>query len=402
MARGSSLLRQLTLSIQKLYRNDVFSSSSSSSQRNFYTLSSYNKSSQFISTFVKSTSSLSPFPPPPSAFRESFPLPSSSSSSPLSPSPSSSPSPSPSQLTSSSPSLSFDSNLKPLSYQISSSPSQIPPDSGRKGSKGALTFLVAGAFQVCAFSTLIMAGAEAKEKIKVPLPPEVVLYQYEACPFCNKVKAYLDYRDIGYRVVEVNPLNKKELKWSNYKKVPVLVVDGEQFNDSTAIITTLETRFNSKSLPSAGDQESEESKWRRWVDEHLVHMLSPNIYRSPQEAMEAFEYITTNGQFSGLERMMAKYAGATAMYFISKRLKKKYKIEDPRASLYEAVEEWVGALNGRDFLGGDKPNLADVSVFGVLRPIRNLRTGEDMMLHTNIGAWYKRMEGEVGGSNRLD
>jgi microsomal prostaglandin-E synthase 2 len=33
--------------------------------------------------------------------------------------------------------------------------------------------------------------------------------------------------------VEVNPLGKKEIKWSEYKKVPVLVVDGEQLNDST-------------------------------------------------------------------------------------------------------------------------------------------------------------------------
>jgi hypothetical protein len=35
-------------------------------------------------------------------------------------------------------------------------------------------------------------------------------------------------------VVEVNPIGKKELKWSEYKKVPVLVVDGEPMNDSTS------------------------------------------------------------------------------------------------------------------------------------------------------------------------
>lgn len=45
--------------------------------------------------------------------------------------------------------------------------------------------------------------------------------------------AFLDYHDISYKVVEVNPMGKKELKWSEYKKVPVLVVDGEPLNDST-------------------------------------------------------------------------------------------------------------------------------------------------------------------------
>lgn len=39
------------------------------------------------------------------------------------------------------------------------------------------------------------------------------------------------------------------------------------------------------------------------------------------------------------------------MYFVSKKLKKKYNITDERASLYEAAETWVEALNGREFLG---------------------------------------------------
>lgn len=39
------------------------------------------------------------------------------------------------------------------------------------------------------------------------------------------------------------------------------------------------------------------------------------------------------------------------MYFVSKKLKKKYNITDERAALYEAAETWVDALNGREFLG---------------------------------------------------
>lgn len=46
-----------------------------------------------------------------------------------------------------------------------------------------------------------------------------------------------------------------------------------------------------------------------------------------------------------------KYAGAAAMYFVSKKLKKKYNITDERAALYEAAETWVDALDGREFLG---------------------------------------------------
>jgi len=39
---------------------------------------------------------------------------------------------------------------------------------------------------------------------------------------------FLEYYDIPYKIVEVNPINKKEIKWSDYRKVPILMVDGEQ------------------------------------------------------------------------------------------------------------------------------------------------------------------------------
>lgn len=230
------------------------------------------------------------------------------------------------------------------------------------------------------------------------LPKEVVLYQYEACPFCNKVKAFLDYYDIPYKVVEVNPMNKKEIKWSDYKKVPILKVDGEQMVDSSDIIDKLFQRIHPEnSIPN----DDENMKWRRWVDDHLVHVLSPNIYRTTSEALESFDYITTHGNFSFTQRIYAKYGGAAAMYIISKRLKKRHNITDERAALYEAAETWVDALNGREFLGGSKPNLADLAVFGVLRPIRHLRSGKDMVENTRIGEWYNRMESAVGESTRI-
>jgi hypothetical protein len=43
--------------------------------------------------------------------------------------------------------------------------------------------------------------------------PSVKLYQYQICPFCNKVKAVLGYAGIDHEIVEVNPLTKAELKW---------------------------------------------------------------------------------------------------------------------------------------------------------------------------------------------
>ena len=56
----------------------------------------------------------------------------------------------------------------------------------------------------------------------------VTLYQYQTCPFCCKVRAFLDYYGIPYEKVEVNPLFRKEIKFSDYRKVPIAIVDGVQ------------------------------------------------------------------------------------------------------------------------------------------------------------------------------
>ncbi|OVA15615.1 Glutaredoxin [Macleaya cordata] len=216
------------------------------------------------------------------------------------------------------------------------------------GIAGAVSFSIAASSLISPTSDLHAKEPPSPEF----LPKEVVLYQYEACPFCNKVKAFLDYYDIPYKVVEVNPLSKKEIKWSDYKKVPILTVDGEHLVDSSDIIDKLGLKIHpEKSVNSVPDDENEEKKWRGWVDNHLVHVLSPNIYRNTSEALEAFDYITSNGNFSFTEKITVKYAGAAAMYFVSKNLKKKYNITDERAALYEAAETWVDALDGREFLG---------------------------------------------------
>lgn len=70
-----------------------------------------------------------------------------------------------------------------------------------------------------------------------------------------------------------------------------------------------------------------EKKWRKWADDYFVHILSPNIYRTFDEALQAFNYFSEVGEweknFSPVERLFVIYVGASAMYLIGKKLKKK-------------------------------------------------------------------------------
>ena len=237
-------------------------------------------------------------------------------------------------------------------------------------------------------------------------PPAVTLYQYASCPFCNKAQAFMEWHGVPFRRVEVNPLSKEQIAFSSYKMVPLALIDGEQVNGSGTIIDALAARGK---LRGARGADPDTDKWCRWVDDHLVHLLPPNIYRSPGEALQAFDYITaTSGDFSLVQQYSIKYAGALAMFFVAKKSREKYKLgPDPRADLFQAVERWTAeGLRGRPFHGGKQADMADLAVFGVLRSIDgNYATWKDLAGHswqgkTAFWAWYTAIKEEVASNRR--
>lgn len=70
---------------------------------------------------------------------------------------------------------------------------------------------------------------------------------------------------IPYRTVEVSPLTKKQLKWSNYRKVPVALLDGELVADSTAIITRLAAEVAEQKQQQAAKGQAPLSGWWKLV-----------------------------------------------------------------------------------------------------------------------------------------
>ncbi|KAK3087279.1 hypothetical protein FSP39_003980, partial [Pinctada imbricata] len=273
---------------------------------------------------------------------------------------------------------------------------------------------------------------------------KLTLFQFVTCPFCCKVRAMLDYHGINYNVVEVNSVTRKETKWTDYTKVPILVCDGVgskgflQLNDSSLIMSILESYIFDRSVSletfysfypgvtsktrkkttfdypnryfimyqenvfdnRTPDQRKEERMWRKWVDDKFVHTISPNVYRTLRESYTTFQWFSKAGEwesiFDNVSRMVVIYSGALVMYFIGRRLKKKYQLrEDVRASLYDHCDVFVKGLKGKDFIGGDKPNLADLSMYGVLTSIEGTEAFKDMIDNCKIGPWFERTKKAV-------
>eukprot|EP00198_Chlamydomonas_reinhardtii_P011681 XP_001701018.1 glutathione S-transferase-related protein [Chlamydomonas reinhardtii] len=124
-----------------------------------------------------------------------------------------------------------------------------------------------------------------------------------------------------------------------------------------------------------------------------------------RESVDTFKYITDQTGWSWGTREVARWAGAVMMWQIGKRMPAKYGIEgDLRVALYDTANDFVdGALAGgkKRFAGGERPNLADLAAFGVIRAVRQTGAFRDLMANSRIAPWFAAMEEAVGGSARV-
>ena len=216
---------------------------------------------------------------------------------------------------------------------------------GRKAAFGLLS--IVGGASVTAFGIAKRFTTQAE----AAGAPKFTLYQYQVCPFCNKAQAYLEFSGVPHKRVEVNPLSKKEIKFSDYKMVPFMIVEDAngsktQVNGSDAIVDYISTN-----VTKTNDKEDQDIKvWRDWVNDRLVKLLPPNIYRTPGEALQAFDYIARNSNFSLYEKVSAKYAGALAMYFIARKASQSIISKTPDLNWLRSSTNGLKGISGRERL----------------------------------------------------
>lgn len=90
--------------------------------------------------------------------------------------------------------------------------------------------------------------------------------------------------------------------------------------------------------------------------------------------------------------------GATAMWLISKRLKKRHNLKDDvRKSFYDEINVWLDEIKARgdNFMGGANPDLSDLAVYGVLKSIEGCEAFKDAIEYTNLGSWFYAVKEKV-------
>ena len=226
---------------------------------------------------------------------------------------------------------------------------------------------------------------------------EAVLYQFELCPYCHKVRAALELKGVPYRMVQVNPMNKRELPAlpaDAPKKVPVLVVDDQVLYDSTKILEFLDQRFPDRVpfFPTDDVARAKTKEIEEWVDEVLTFALPTVIYGTWLDALKAAQVTARTSNFGFVQNAMVRAGGSVIMHEVSKRiLKKRGKTDGPAwmSSELDRFEAWLGE---QPFVCGDAPTLADAATHGALGCVREFPIHREMMKRPRLAQWFARVE----------
>ena len=89
-----------------------------------------------------------------------------------------------------------------------------------------------------------------------------------------------------------------------------------------------------------------------WADKVWVQSLPPNIYRTPAESLQAFDYVAENSNhFNEWQRIVLRYAGAAFLFTMWQIKSYKRGIKDKRQYAYDAANTWADAVGSRKFMG---------------------------------------------------
>jgi glutathione S-transferase len=225
---------------------------------------------------------------------------------------------------------------------------------------------------------------------------QATLFQFSLCPFCHKVKAGLELKNIAYDTVEVSPRSKSELPElpeDAPKKVPVFRYGEEVLWDSTVILKYLDSipGESLNLLPEEEAAKAEALRIEEWVDDSFTQVLPTVLYGSWKDAWRAAKVTAECSKLSRTENMAVRYGGSIIMKQISKRILKRHGKNDPQSWLNEELDVLEKELGDKAYLGGEVPNIADAAAHGALKTIEGFSAFTTCMDRAKVASWYARV-----------
>lgn len=216
---------------------------------------------------------------------------------------------------------------------------------------------------------------DEKEDVSPPLEcktkddiKSIVVHGSHASPPCIKIKLYLIHYGVPFEF-------STKKAGGDYKKVPVLKINDRQVNDSYIILKNL--------VPLLCGEEFAED-WQRKITFELQPSIEVEVLG---EAPETKKFLT---KLAGVPGCVACCIAGPVGRKIVKKIRAAY--PDIRPSV-EVGKEFVSAMDGKPFFGGDQPGQIDMAYYGTLLPFKfsGCQAAENHLQDAGLKEWYGRM-----------
>jgi len=89
-----------------------------------------------------------------------------------------------------------------------------------------------------------------------------------------------------------------------------------------------------------------------WSNSVWSQAILPNLFRTPREALQAFDYLAnSSSHVTTMQRLAYRYMGAVSLFALwqIKTLTRGMILK--RQTVYDEANKWADALQGQDFMG---------------------------------------------------
>ena len=210
--------------------------------------------------------------------------------------------------------------------------------------------------------------------------PEILLHQYDSSPFSEKVRVCLGIKGLTWGAVDqpvIMPKPQLLPLTGGYRRIPVMQIGADIYCDSALIVRELERRYPQPTLfPDSNSGLAH--ALTLWTDRSFFQAAVAVIFGNLSEHVDP-AFIKDREALSGQPFDTARM-----------RLAIPHMEAQLRAHV-ALIAEQLG--DGRAFLTGDKPGLADANAYYNLWFIQNAFPPASVVYSDNavVAAWYARV-----------
>jgi glutathione S-transferase len=219
----------------------------------------------------------------------------------------------------------------------------------------------------------------------------ITLYQFEASPFCDKVRRVCHYKNIPFVVEEVSLLGAS--KFSSAKKLPVIDDDDVRVEDSTQIVQYLNDKYPEPGLfPTDSTELALCNILEDWADESLYYYDIALHFSFPENAKRRAGHLLKHEK-----PWFRKLVGPFVPALLRKVGESQGAGRRPREVILGDIDRHVCSLQeilgSKDFLLTSGLSAADISVFVELDAIKVAELGEKIIdRYPGVVAWMARVD----------